>query len=228
MQKNRILLLEDDDNIAILIKDTLERENFFVSISTTIKEARQKMSKSSYDLMILDRKLSDGDGIDFCREIRSCIKTKDIPIIFLTAMDLISDKITGLKVGGDDYLTKPFDYEELLARVEAIFRRSNKKNDKKNHILEVFGIILDKESHECKINNQNIDLWPKEFELLKIFMENPTKVLSKDILAENIWNMDYMNSSRTIEMTIQRLRKKLNEKSYLIKTVKGYGFKFQD
>lgn len=228
MYRTKILLVEDDNSTITLIKDTLERVNYFVLTTTTISEARAKLSKTVPDLIILDRKLPDGEGLDFCRELRSMDKTKNIPILFLTAFGSTSDKITGLKVGGDDYLPKPFDFEELIARVEAIMRRVKTGVTKESKILSFNGISLNTQNHKCKVSGKTINLWPKEFEVLKTFLENKNSLITKDFLAENVWSREYLTTSRTIEITVQRLRKKLGKKAYLLETVKGYGFKLSE
>jgi DNA-binding response OmpR family regulator len=228
MTKGKILIIEDDPSTAVLIGDTLKRENYNIRTVDTLEKARGELSSNVPDMIILDRKLPDGDGIDFCREIRSEAKTNSIPILFLTAFGSKYDKVTGLRVGGDDYLTKPFDFEELVARVEAFFRRMKKEIKPVADVLKTNGVVLDVTRHECRVEGKLIDLWPKEFELLKAFLANKDRVLSKEFLAEYAWNQEYLKSSRTMDITIQRLRKKLGKRKGIIETVKGYGFKLKE
>ena len=225
MHKGKVLIIEDDESTVILIRDTLEREHYFARAARTLKSAREDLSRNVPDLIILDRRLPDGEGLDFCRELRSNPGTESVPILFLTAAGGISDKITGLRVGGDDYLTKPFDIDELVVRVEALLRRSKKVPAVSDKLLKSNGITLDIGRHESKVDGKLVELWPKEFELLKVFLENKGQLLSKDFLAEHVWNREYLESSRTIEISVQRLRKKLGKRGDLIETVKGYGFK---
>ena len=224
MTRPKILIIEDSPSILILLRDTLEREKYFIRTAVNLKKANDELSISIPDLIVLDRRLPDGDGIDFCRELRSSKKTNNIPILFLTAINGISDKITGLRVGGDDYLTKPFNTEELTARIAAILRRSKTTKEAAPAILKTKGIVLDTNRHECRVNGKIIDLWPKEFELLKLFLSNKNRILSKDILAESVWNYEYTPTSRTIEITVQRLRKKLHKIGNIIETIKTYGY----
>ncbi|MDD5686725.1 MAG: response regulator transcription factor [Elusimicrobia bacterium] len=224
MYRPKILLIEDDKNIKTLLEINLEGRKYNVHTAESLAKAREELNGFTPDIMILDRKLPDGDGIDFCREIRSYEKTKHIPILFLTAMSKMSDKLLGLRIGGDDYLTKPFDIEELVARVEAIFRRLRKTEETLPKILKTKGIELNLNSHECFVKNTKIKLWPKEFETLKIFLEKKNKLMTKDYLSENIWGWEHSTYSRNIDITIQRLRKKLGKQGSVIETVKGYGY----
>jgi len=228
MYRPKVLLIEDNKNAIILIEASLENRGCNIHTAGNLAKAREELSKFIPDIIILDRILPDGDGIDFCREIRSYDKTKNIPILFLTAMGAISDKVLGLKIGADDYLTKPFDIEELAARVEAILRRANKIEETSSKVLKAKGIILDIASHECRVYGKQIKLWPKEFEVLKVLLEKKNKLLTKDFLSEHVWGEEYFDASRTIEITVQRLRKKLGKQGNLIETVKGYGYKLKE
>jgi len=225
MHKGEILLVEDDRSTVILIKDTLEREKYILQVANNLQKAKNELEMSIPDLIILDRRLPDGDGIDFCREIRSYKRTENVPILFLTAINGVSDKIVGLRVGGDDYLTKPFNIEELIARIDAMLRRIKKITEPSSKVLKARGIELDITRHECKVDGGLIELWPKEFELLKVFLEHKNRIISKEFLSEHVWNYEYSTTSRTIEITVQRLRKKLGKRGNLIETIKTYGYK---
>jgi len=227
MYKSKILLIEDNAGTIELIKETLEREQYYLRTANNLQKARNEIISYKPNLVILDRRLPDGDGIDFCREIRSNERIKNIPILFLTAVSGISDKITGLKVGGDDYLTKPFNIDELIARIEAMLRRIRPTPKYPAKVLKTKGIELDITRHECKVAGNIIDLWPKEFELLRVFLERKDRVLSKDVLSEYVWSHEYQVTSRTIDTTVQRLRKKLGKKGNIIETVKSYGYRLK-
>ena len=228
MYKAAILLIEDDPSITVLISDTLERERYAVLATNTLHTARGALSRNIPDLIILDRRMPDGDGLDFCRELRADPATKAVPVLFLTAASGLADKVSGLRLGGDDYLTKPFDIDELVVRIEALLRRAKKAEERPEPVLKAEGITLDITRHECRVNGKLVELWPKEFELLRVFLENKGRMLTKDFLAEHVWNRAYLENSRTIEISVQRLRKKLGKRGSCIKTVKGYGFKLDD
>ncbi|OGS28184.1 MAG: hypothetical protein A2297_03880 [Elusimicrobia bacterium RIFOXYB2_FULL_48_7] len=225
MHRGKILLIEDDPSTVFLITETLKREKYLVYTAVNLKIARGVLGSKIPGLIILDRGLPDGDGLDFCKEIRNYRKTRNIPVLFLTASSDVSDKITGLRAGGDDYLTKPFNIDELSARVEAMMRRTTVMQAPAVEILNYKGIELDITGHECRVDGRKVNLWPKEFGLLELFLERKGRVLSKDVLSENVWGREYQVTSRTIEMTVQRLRKKLGKKGKLIETVKAYGYK---
>ncbi|MFA6584597.1 MAG: response regulator transcription factor [Elusimicrobiaceae bacterium] len=223
-KKTTVLLLEDDPTIAHLIGQILEKEAYVVKKAKNIKLAQKLLEEHPPDIVIADRRLPDGDGLDFCRELKSRHETSGIPIMFLTSKDSTTDKVLGLKMGGDDYLTKPFQVDELLARVEVLLRRFAPE-EKTNPILVHGGIELDPEKHTCRCEAKDLALWPKEFELLKIFLSKPGKVISKEFLSQHIWGHDFISRSRAIEMSVRRLKAKLGPKGYFIKTVKGYGYK---
>ncbi|OGS21024.1 MAG: hypothetical protein A2252_03765 [Elusimicrobia bacterium RIFOXYA2_FULL_39_19] len=227
MKKELIMLVEDDPSIRLLVTENLKNEGYIIKSSDDIESAKKQISTCMPDLVILDRRLPDGDGLNFCREIRISERTKHIPVLFLTALGGIYDKISGFKIGGDDYLTKPFDVKELIVRVESIIRRRKAVSVADEKVLKAKNIVLNTETHECYVNNKMVNLWPKEYELLKMFIEKKGKVLNKEYISENIWNREYYASSRTMEMTIGRLRKKLGKFGNVIETVKGYGFKMK-
>lgn len=226
MSKAYILVVEDDRDTRELVVKTLEGEGFKVKYAESLMMAKSSISKFQPDVVILDRGLPDGDGLELCKHIKKDERTSEIPILFLTAKDTIIDKVVGLKMGGDDYLPKPFDLQELIARVEVILRRLHAEPEKVAATLEMDGIILDIEKHECTVNKKIIDLWPKEFELLKTFMERPNRLLTRDFLCNHIWGWDFTGTSHTIDATVQRLRKKIENKCDLIETVKNYGYRF--
>jgi DNA-binding response OmpR family regulator len=226
--KRNILIVDDDVKILDLIRQTMKKEGYEVKTAPSLSDARKLLKAKIPDIIILDRMLPDGDGLQFCNEIRKGGGTKNIPILFLTAKAGGADRVIGLKMGGDDYLPKPFLLEELLARIEVILRRSALPAGKKKPILRMEGVVLDLDKHECQVGGVKIDLWPKEFKLLQLFMDNPSRSLSKEFIAKSIWSTDIDNmvGSRAMDVTIQRLRSKLGKWGNLIKTVRGYGFSF--
>lgn len=222
--KGTILVVEDEPKIADLIKDILEEEYYKVVWSKDGFEARNTLAKILPDLVVLDRRLPDTDGIELCKEIKANDRTKHIPVLFLTAKKGIADKVVGLKIGGDDYLTKPFHPEELVARIEALLRRH--KGQESQEVLQAGGIIVDLRKHDAYVDNHAITLWPKEFALLAVFLERRNRILSREFLFERVWGYDFAGSNRALDVTVRRLREKLGQYSNNIETVKGFGYRF--
>jgi DNA-binding response OmpR family regulator len=228
MNRAFVFIVEDDPKIKRLVCQTLEKEGFQVKSAGSLFRARNEICRNLPDLIILDRGLPDGDGADFCQELRTSERTKHIAVLFLTVKRGLTDRITGLKIGGDDYLSKPFRLEELVARVEAILRRVKRDIKYVPKVFKTKGIMLDIDKHECRVGEKAVKLWPKEFELLQTFLERQGRVLSREFLSERVWDWGYLESSHTIDTTVQRLRKKLGKRADLIETVKGYGFRIKD
>ncbi|MFW6270268.1 MAG: response regulator [Bacillota bacterium] len=224
-----ILVVDDEKNIRELIKFNLEAENYRVILAADGIAGMEQLSEN-IDLVVLDLMLPGMDGLTFCRKVRSENKYKNIPIIMLTAKSEEVDKILGLEMGADDYITKPFNPRELIARIKAIFRRINslKQEDisgqKKDKLIEKGSIKMDIESHEIKKDGENINLAPKEFELLRYFIINTNKVLTRDLLLDKIWGYQYSGDTRTVDVHVRRIRKKIGDE--YIKTVRGVGYKF--
>lgn len=225
MKRGTVLLVDDDIKMQQLVKKILDIEGYTVRSAINIFQAQGQVAKNIPDLILLDRRLPDGDGADFCRELRSTDKTKTVPVIFLTVKNSASDQVAGLQIGGDDYLDKPFRPEVLVARIEAMLRRT-KGEAEPSRTLSAKGIQMDLDSHECKIDGKQTKLWPKEFELLQTFLERPGRVLSREFLCERIWGHEYIGGTRAIETAVQRLRRKLGRRGSHIETLRGYGFKF--
>jgi len=220
----RILIIEDDHKIANAIKKGLEQESFAVDIEFNGKEGSGAALVIEYDLIILDRMLPEIDGIEICRMLRD--KKIHTPILMLTAKDLIQEKVEGLNAGADDYLAKPFAFEELLARMRALLRRPEKT---KNGILKVNDLTLNSQTFEVKRNGQDILLSNKEFALLEFLMRNAGQVLSKDKIIAHVWNYDADILPNTVEVFVGSLRNKIDrpfpKKDALIRTVRGFGYK---
>jgi len=222
--KEIILVVDDEKNIRDLIKFNLKNEGYQVKTASDGEMALKKVD-DTIDLIILDLMLPKVDGLAVCRSIRNDVY-KDIPIIMLTAKGEEVDKIIGLEMGADDYVTKPFSPRELIARIKAILRRANDGSNNKKELSKIQkgDILLNVDSHEVYKNGVLMELTPKEFDLLKFFLNNQSRVLTRDILLERIWGYEYFGDTRTVDVHIRRLRKKIGDK-YII-TVRGVGYKF--
>ncbi len=223
----KILIIDDEENIRELIKFNLEAEGYNVIMAADGKEGLEKVS-SSVDLIVLDLMLPEMDGLTVCRQIRGNNEHSNIPIIMLTAKGEEVDKIIGLEMGADDYMTKPFSPRELIARIKAILRRiqvlAGDISDSQNKVIKQKDIELNIQSHEARKGGELLELTPKEFQLLKFLLINLNKVLTRDLLLEKIWGYDYAGDTRTVDVHIRRLRKKIGDE--YIKTVRGVGYKF--
>ncbi|MDD4005080.1 MAG: response regulator transcription factor [Elusimicrobiaceae bacterium] len=227
MKKHTVLVVEDEATISRLIDQILTKEGYNVKKASSLKMAQPGLAKPVPDLIIMDRRLPDGDGLELCRQIKNNPRLARIPVMFLTSKGSTADKVTGLKMGGDDYLTKPFQVDELLARVEVLLRRTAVPAQQ-SAALAFADIEMDVENHTCTAAGAEVKLWPKEFELLRIFLSRPGKVISKEFLSQQIWGHDFISTSRAVEMSVHRLKNKLGAKGGLLLTIKGYGFKLAD
>ena len=218
-----IFCVEDDDNIRELVIYTLE---------TTGLEARgfadgtafmEALAFDTPELVFLDIMLPGEDGLEILKKLKNSSKTKDIPVIMVTAKGSEYDKVVGLDSGADDYVTKPFGMMELISRIKAVLRRSGKQQDKTK--LSVGGISLDTKKHEVKVDGEQVVLTLKEFELLEKLMRNQGIVLTRDQLLTEIWGYDFDGETRTVDVHIRTLRQKLGEQGSLVKTVRGVGYR---
>lgn len=220
----RLLVIEDEHRIASSLKKGLEQEHYVVDLAFDGESGLDLACSEPYDLIILDLMLPKLDGISVCKEIRS--NEIHTPILILTAKDQIQDKVSGLQHGADDYLTKPFSFEELLARVSALLRRPSRT---RSTTLRVKNLSLDLQSFQVKRNNTTITLSAKEFSLLEFLMRNPNSILSKDQIIRNSWNYEADILPNTIEVYIRNLRNKVDKPfpdfEPLIHTVRGFGYK---
>jgi len=223
----RILVVEDEKNIRELIEFNLKNAGFSVVKAVDGKEALDKLS-SEIDLVVLDLMLPEIDGMEVCRKIRGNDELRKIPIIMLTAKGEEVERILGLEMGADDYMTKPFSPRELIARIKAIFRRIKESKSEseqiEDEVIKIGSLSLDISRHEVEYEGEKIVLTPKEFELLRYLLVNQGRVLSRELLLEKIWGYEYAGDTRTVDVHIRRLRKKINED--LIETVRGVGYKF--
>jgi DNA-binding response OmpR family regulator len=220
----RILIVEDEHRIANSIKKGLEQEKYAVDVAYTGNDGFDLASTEDYDLIILDLLLPEMDGMTICKELR---KNKiHTPILMLTAKSQIQDKVHGLDCGADDYVTKPFSFEELLARIRALIRRPKTTL---NITLSVEDLYLDPKQYLVKRNGNSIQLTNKEFSLLEYFMRNPNKILTKDQIISHVWDYDADILPNTVEVYIRNLRNKIDlpfkNKKSLIHTIRGFGYK---
>ena len=220
----KIFIIEDEASIIQLIQHNLEKEGFIVSSSTNGNDGLKELKKFQPNLLLLDWMLPDFSGIEVCKNIRKDISLKNLPIIMLTAKGEEEDKIKGLDSGVDDYLTKPFSFNELLARIKAVLRRADPKvvSDK----IEFDDLKLDRIEKRVFRDNNEIQLGPTEFRLLEFFLTNPKRVYSRDQILESVWPNNVNVESRTIDVHIRRLRQSINlkDKKELIRTVRSSGY----
>jgi len=223
----RSLIIEDEKDIRELLQLYLKREGYDVHIAKDGETGLRKASQERFDLVLLDLMLPQLDGLEICRSLRSRPQTADIPIIMITAKVEESDRIVGLEMGADDYITKPFSPREVLARVKAIFRRLEKPKAKEvRH--EYGGIALDHSKHEVTYKGKSHSLTSKEFKLLEFFLGNKGRVLSRDILLNEIWGYDYFGTTRTVDVHVAHLRHKFQVLNKSLVSIKGLGYKLQD
>lgn len=222
MEKLKILVVDDESRMRKLVRDFLVRSNYeVIEAEDGAKAVDIFFAQKDIALIVLDVMMPKMDGWQVCREIRAY---SQVPIIMLTAKSDERDELQGFSLGVDEYISKPFSPKILVARIEAILRRTNQLS--KEDILSVGGIELDKVAHTVRIDGADVDLSYKEFELLVYFMENKGIALSREKILNNVWNYDYFGDARTIDTHVKKLRNKLGEKGELIKTVWGMGYKF--
>lgn len=222
MDKLKIMVVDDESRMRKLVKDFLVRKNYDVIEAENGEQAIDMFfAQKDIALIILDIMMPKLDGWQVCREIRQYSK---VPIIMLTAKSDEKDELLGFELGVDEYISKPFSPKILVARVEAVLRRTSGVEEE---VLEIGGIILDKAAHQVKVDNEVVDLSYKEFELLTYFVSNQGVALSRERILNNVWNYDYFGDARTIDTHVKKLRSKLGTKGDYIKTIWGLGYKFE-
>ncbi|WOO36226.1 response regulator transcription factor [Anaerocolumna sp. AGMB13020] len=222
MDKLKVLVVDDESRMRKLVKDFLSKKNYEVYEAENGEQAVDMFFNiKDISLLVLDVMMPKMDGWQVCREIR---QYSQVPIIMLTAKSDEKDELLGFELGVDEYISKPFSPKILVARVEAILRRTNAIEE---GIVEVGGIVLDKAAHMVKIDEEAIDLSFKEFELLTYFITNQGVALSRERILNNVWNYDYFGDARTIDTHVKKLRSKMGEKGEYIKTIWGMGYKFE-
>jgi two-component system response regulator RegX3 len=226
----RILIIEDEISFSEALSFLLEKEGFQTEVAETGKAGIAAFNKSTFDLVLLDLMIPEISGIDVCRTIRT---TSQIPIIMLTAKDSEVDKVVGLELGADDYVTKPYSARELVARIKAVLRRGTPEESSSSEssgIHTAAGIRMDIERHQVTVNGNLIPLPLKEFELLEFLLRNEGRVLTRGQLIDRVWGGDYYGDTKTLDVHIKRLRSKIEvdpANPVLIQTIRGLGYKFE-
>ena len=218
----KVLVVDDEKLIVKGIRFSLEQDGFEVACAYDGEEALQMAKETEYDMVLLDVMLPKVDGLSVCQRIR---ETSSVPIIMLTAKSDERDELRGFDLGIDEYITKPFSPRILVARVEAVLRRTQADAD--SNVISVDGIEMDIAAHQVKVDGEPIELSYKEFELLNYFLQNRGVALSREKILNNVWNYDYFGDARTIDTHVKKLRSKLGSKGDYIKTIWGMGYKFE-
>ena len=226
MQKEKILIVDDDKNICDLLRMYLEKEGYAVVMEHNGVDAVNTFNTENPDLVLLDIMLPQLDGWQVCREIR---KTSEKPIIMLTAKDETFDKVLGLELGADDYVTKPFDTKEIVARIKAVLRRTSATKDSDIKEVRYDKLVINLSNYDMKVDGVSVDTPPKELELIYYLASNPDRVFTRDQLLDDVWGFDYYGDSRTVDVHIKRLRDKLKGVSdeWELRTIWSVGYKFE-
>jgi DNA-binding response OmpR family regulator len=220
----KVLIIEDEEKMRELMKIAFKKENFEISEAVDGKEGLNMFKSSAVDIVVLDIMLPEIDGWTVCREIR---RNSDVPIILLTARGEEFDKLFGFELGADDYIVKPFSPKELVARIKALLRRVDNKNNDAAHNLQIGEIIIDRLSREVTIENQLINLTNKEYELLYFFATNPKIVFNREQLLLKVWGYEQYGDPRTVDTHVKKLREKLGQYNNYISTIWGVGYKLE-
>lgn len=217
----RILVIEDETEIASFLRRGLSLEGYQVDVAFDGTRGLELASTGTYDLVVLDLMLPGVDGLDVARRLRA---DSNVPIIMLTARDAVRDRVAGLEAGADDYLVKPFAFEELLARIRAQLRR--RQSGQAQDVLRFANVTLDTRSRELRVGDRRVELTAKEYDLLELFMRHPNQVLTRDIIYDRVWNYDFGGESNILEVYVRYLRQKLeaNGEPRLIHTVRSVGY----
>ena len=223
--KLSVLIVEDEALMRDVIKDYFEADGYEVTEAGDGLEALDLVEEKEFDLILLDIMLPEIDGFSVCRKIR---KTKDVPIIMITARSEEDDKLTGYELGADDYVTKPFSPKVLLAKANALIRRTTGNVCGEDGVISLAGIVVNQNSHTVQADNEYIELTPKEYDLLVYLMINKGRVLSRDTLLSKVWGYDYFGDLRTVDTHINKLRAKLGDKAQHINTLIKAGYKFDE
>ncbi len=221
----KVFLIEDDEDIALVVKEALKSQDFDVEHFFKALEFFRAVEKETPDLVIIDIMLPDFDGFRIANFLKNRPDLSDIPVIFLTARISEEDKLKGFDLGADDYITKPFSVKELIARVNAVLRRAGRKKEGK--VFKVDGLEVDTEKVKVMAGGKEVKLTPSEFKILKFLLENYGKPVSRDRLIEMVWGYEHEAGDRTVDVHIKHLRDKLGDYGRFIKTVRGFGYKFE-
>ncbi len=226
--KPTILIVEDEPSIVMLLQYNIEKSGFLTEVADNGEDAVKKASQTEYDMIVLDLMLPKMDGIEVCKVLRR--DENKVPILMLTAKDQEENKVLGLEIGADDYLTKPFSPRELIARIQAILRRTNIDETSAN-LLELGHIKINLEEHSVSFLGEEIELTRKQYELLIFLIKHENKILSREQLLNAVWDFDFVGDTRMVDVHISHLREKIEEDSKnpeYIKTVYGFGYKMED
>jgi DNA-binding response OmpR family regulator len=224
--RRNILLVEDEESITVPLSDALRREGFEPQVAGSAAEALELAKSTDPDLVLLDVMLPDGSGFDVCRELRARSR---VPIIMLTARGDEADRVAGLEAGADDYVVKPFSAREVAARIRAVLRRSSPEAEATGGPLQVGEVTLDPASHEAAVDGRELELSRKEFDVLRLLMENAGAVVKRERLLEEVWETNWFGSTKTLDVHVSALRRKLGDdpaQPTYIHTVRGVGFRF--
>ena len=224
----RILVVDDEPDLLELVRVNLSQAGFEVETAETGRQALERARRAAPDLLILDLMLPDLSGTEVCRHLRADPSLGEIPIIMLTARADEVDRVVGLEIGADDYVTKPFSPRELTLRVRAVLRRRQPASATGSQVLERAVLRLDPERHRCFVEQNEIELTAKEFALLHGLMMRPGRVMTREQLLDDVWGTDIAVTTRTIDTHLKRLREKLGPASHLIETVRGVGYRFSE
>ncbi len=225
----KILIVEDERDIVELLRYNLRQENFKVDTVRNGADALQRAVDKPPDLILLDLMLPEVDGLIVCRLLKNDPRTKNIPIVMLTAKDEESDRVAGLELGADDYITKPFSPREVVLRINAVLRRLNASNQpEEENQIETHGVVIDLDRHQVLTEDGAIDLTATEFKLITLFARSPGRVFSRNILMDTIWGQEYYGIDRTIDTHVSRLRRKLGNLGTQIETVYGVGYRLKE
>lgn len=226
MTAERILIVEDDKNIAKLVKYNLDKAGYESNVSRTGEEALRLLEKDNFDLIVLDIMLPKMDGFEVCKQIRQNKKFSHVPVIMLTAKGEEVDRVVGLELGADDYVVKPFSPRELLLRIKAILKRTKHKEESSKEVLNIGKLTVDIPRHAVMVDKKEVKLTAMEFKLLVTLMERKDRVQSRDHLLDYVWDIAADVTTRTVDTHIKSLRRKLGTAGRLIETVHGVGYKF--
>ena len=222
----KILVIEDEPDIRRNLEYNLSREGFSVSGAASISEAKLILNSDYFNLILLDLMLPDGSGLDLCKSIKSDSKTESTPIIILTAKDDEVDRVVGLELGADDYVTKPFSVRELILRVKAVLKRGTKKREIVEVERQFADLKIDVDSHEVHVDDKKINLTALEFRLLRQLVDRRGRVQSRDQLLSDVWGYSSEVTTRTVDTHVKRLREKLGPMGKYVQTIRGVGYKF--
>lgn len=224
----KILVIEDEKDIRELVKLYLEKEGFRISAASNGLEGLNQVRSERPDLVILDLMLPELDGIEVCKKIRADHSNATIPILMLTAKAEESDQIVGLELGADDYVTKPFSPKTLVARVKALLRRIDRQQEEGPSRYQYGALMMDRLKHEVTVSGREVPLTAKEFGLLEHLLQNPGRVLTRDVLLNAVWGYDYYGTTRTVDVHVRRLKQKISLLNEAIASVKSLGYKLKE